>query len=226
MYFILLSLSVLVGWTAVIFIRNADKKLHLLLAFSGAFLLSVTIVHLIPEIFTEVASKTTISVYILAGILMQSLLESVTKGIEHGHLHHKKTSQKFPLFLFLGLSIHSFSEGLPLSNRENNLLLWSILTHKIPVGIILTTFLLAKKYSKWQCFLWVGLFSLMSPLGVFLSDEINFISQYHREITAFNVGIFLHVSTIILFESTDNHNFSWIKFVATLLGMGVVLFIK
>jgi hypothetical protein len=34
------------------------------------------------------------------------------------------------------------------------------------------------------------------------------------------VGIFLHISTTILFESSENHRFNLIKFVVILMGAG------
>jgi hypothetical protein len=35
------------------------------------------------------------------------------------------------------------------------------------------------------------------------------------------VGIFLHISTTILFESSENHRFNLIKFLVIILGAGL-----
>ena len=48
----------------------------------------------------------------------------------------------------------------------------------------------------------------MSPLGVLLSKEMMLFEEYIMQITAVIIGIFLHISTIILFESTENHKFN------------------
>jgi hypothetical protein len=59
----------------------------------------------------------------------------------------------------------------------------------------------------------------MSPLGLLLGDKILFFTTYSKEMTAFIVGVFLHISTIILFESTENHKFNLQKFGAIFLGI-------
>ncbi len=58
----------------------------------------------------------------------------------------------------------------------------------------------------------------MSPLGIFLGDKIEILNNYMPEITAVVVGIFFHISTVILFESTENHKFNIKKFGVIVLG--------
>ena len=103
-------------------------------------------------------------------------------------------------------------------------LLWAIVVHKIPIAIVLTSFLTNTKYSKKIVFSFLFFFGLMSPLGVLLGDKIPFFTAYQTEITALIIGVFLHISTIILFESTENHKFNLQKFVAILLGIILTLF--
>ncbi|WP_426470535.1 hypothetical protein, partial [Salmonella enterica] len=62
-------------------------------------------------------------------------------------------------------------------------------------------------------------FALMSPLGILVSNKVSLVEQCHTEITALIVGVFLHISTIILFESTENHKFNYKKFAAIILGI-------
>jgi len=64
----------------------------------------------------------------------------------------------------------------------------------------------------------------MSPLGVLVANKITFITEYQTEITALIIGVFLHISTIILFESSENHKFNIQKFTAILLGILVTIF--
>jgi len=59
----------------------------------------------------------------------------------------------------------------------------------------------------------------MSPIGVLVGDKIQFFTKYATEITALIIGVFLHISTIILFESSENHKFNLQKFTAILLGI-------
>ena len=67
-------------------------------------------------------------------------------------------------------------------------------------------------------------FALMSPLGVILSENMIFFEKYSAEITALIIGIFLHISTVILFESSENHNFNLHKFLAIITGILLTVF--
>ena len=132
-------------------------------------------------------------------------------------------SKQFPTLLFFSLCIHAFSEGLPIHNADSNLL-WAIVVHKIPIAIVLTTFLIHTNYSKKIIFSFLIVFAFMSPLGVLFGDKIDFFKTYYTEITAIIIGVFLHISTIILFESTENHKFNLQKFMAILLGIMLTIF--
>ena len=218
MSYILLIVAVLVGSLLVLVLKPNNTLVRLLLAFSGAYLLSVTILHLVPEVYTHTHDAKKIGILILVGIIIQSVLESFSKGAEHGHIHLHSNSSKFPWLLFISLCIHAFSEGLPIHHAGDNLL-WAIIVHKIPIAIVLTTFLLQTTYKKKTIILFLSLFALMSPFGVLISDKVSFFNQYHTEITALIIGVFLHISTIILFESSENHKFNFKKFTAILLGV-------
>ena len=223
MSYILLIFSVILGAALVFILKPSKKFVQLLLAFSGAYLLSVTILHLLPEVYIRGNDYKTIGIYILVGIILQSILESFSKGAEHGHVHIHTQDKRFPTLLFVSLSIHAFSEGLPIHNTGDNLL-WAIIVHKIPIAIVLTTFLLDTKYSKKIVFTFLLFFGLMSPLGILVGDKISFFKIYSSEITALIIGVFLHISTIILFESSENHKFNVQKFTAIILGILLTIF--
>ncbi|MCL7753216.1 ZIP family metal transporter [Polaribacter sp. Z022] len=223
MSYILLIASVLLGSILVFVIKPSHKIVRLLLAFSGAYLLSVTILHLLPEVYAETTEYKTVGIFILIGIIIQSVLESFSKGAEHGHIHVHSDKKDFPTLLFVSLCLHAFSEGLPIHNSGDNLL-WAIVVHKIPIAIVLTTFFIHSKYSKKITFIFLIAFAFMSPLGVLLGDKIAFFTIYASEITALIIGVFLHISTIILFESTENHKFNLKKFIAIIFGVLLTIF--
>ena len=218
MNYLVLIGAVILGAAAVFLFKLNNKQIRLLLAFSGAYLLSVTVLHLLPEVFEHNHGSKTIGILILAGILIQSVLESFSKGAEHGHIHVHSEKREFPWLLFISLSIHAFSEGLPIHGDNHNLL-WAIVVHKIPIAIVLTTFLIQAKYTVKEIIGFIGVFAIMSPLGILVANKIDFFTNYHAEISALIIGVFLHISTVILFESTENHKFNLQKFIAIVLGM-------
>ncbi len=214
-----LILSVIFGVSLVLIFKPATKAIQLFLSFSGAYLLSITVLHLLPEVFES--QQENVGIYILIGILLQSILEFFSKGAEHGHIHIHPYTKGLPWLLFISLGLHAFFEGIPLGTANNNLLLWAIVIHKIPIAIILSIFLFNSKLPKKVTYFFILLFALMSPLGLFLSNRIEFFNNYHVEITGIIIGVFLHISTAILFESTQNHQFNSRKFIAVLIGFAV-----
>lgn len=220
--YILPIVSVLLGFLVVIVLKPSEiKHLKLLLAFSGAFLLSITVFDFLPEVYTS--SDESIGVYIMIGILLQIVLEFFSKGAEHGHVHLDKTQTLFPWVLFISLSIHSIMEGFPIDAHEN--LVYGVIIHKLPVAIILATFFVSSQLSKFKVALFLLLFALMTPLGVYLSETVTFLQDYYNVISGMVIGIFLHISTTILFESNAGHKFNLTKLLTIIAAIVIAYFI-
>ncbi|MDC1325460.1 MAG: ZIP family metal transporter [Flavobacteriales bacterium] len=222
MTYILLFASVAIGYVIASLLKTKEmKQMSIYLAFSGAFLLAVTIFELLPEVFAN-PSKT-IGIYILAGIMLQICLEFFSKGAEHGHVHLHSKDKRFPWLLFISLSIHAFLEGFPIS-EENNLLI-GVVVHKIPIAIILSFFFLKANYSKTITILFLLFFAMMSPLGNFIANSYPSLEAYHTEISAVVIGIFLHVSTTIIFESSKDHKFNLAKLTTIIFAFVLAYFL-
>ncbi len=213
MIYILPLLSVVVGFIISLFLKPSNSRnFQLLLSFSGAYLLSVTVFELLPDVYSTGES---VGIFIMAGLLLQILLEFISKGVEHGHMHLDKTTNKFPLLLLISLSIHSLLEGFPLEQSDH--LLTGVIIHKIPVAAILAAFLLNSNIGKPRAILFLVLFAIMTPLGSWLQANFEELLKYNTYINAIVIGIFLHVSTTILFEASKNHSFNASK-------LGVIIF--
>ena len=223
MNYLLLFLAVVVGYIIALIVNEKKHNfLPILLAFSGAFLLSITIFELLPEVFED--GSGTIPVYIILGILLQIILEFFSKGAEHGHVHLHPQEAVFPWLLFISLSIHALFEGFPVS-EENNLLI-GVIVHKIPIVLILTLFFIKANYNKLLTIVFLLLFAIMSPVGTLLAhSEIAFFHSYRLEITALTIGILFHVSSTILFESSRDLKFNISKMSAVIVGMVLAYFL-
>ena len=138
MIYLALIIPVIAGFVLVQLIKPNSKHLQLFLSFSGAYLLSVTVLHLIPEVFSN--QQEHIGLFILLGIVIQTGLEYLSKGAEHGHIHKHDFEKRIPWVILISLCLHSFLEGMPLALGENQNLLYAIVIHKLPVTIILAVF--------------------------------------------------------------------------------------
>jgi len=218
----------------VLWVKPSDpNKLKLLIAFSGAYLLSITALHLLPEVFTGDDRGAYFGSFILVGFFIQVMLEYLSGGIEHGHAHTHR-SAGLPVGLMIGLCLHAFLEGMPLGggdaghshhghSHSHGLepLLLGIVLHKYPVAMVFLAMLLNSGLAKAKAFGLLAVFAAMAPLGTLLSGEFEMVGQYNRESLAIVIGIFLHVSTTILFESSEGHRFNAYKMMAIAAGLAL-----
>ena len=200
--------------------KNWNTKL--LLSFSGAFLLALTLFELLPEVYSHLDTKLT-GLFIMCGILLQIILELFSKGAEHGHVHIHNHETTFPWMLFISLCIHSFLEGFPI--HQHNDMVYGVLVHKVPIAALISMFLFQSKFSKIQIIAFLVFFTAMTPLGTYISNNSNLSIQLAHSINAIVIGIFFHISTTILFESGEGHKFNLSKFISIILGVGVAYMI-
>ncbi len=238
MVYILPLLSILIGYLIAIFLRPKNKKnLKLLLAFSGSFLLTLTVTHLLPEVYAAAEGlnhsalehdhshvhSSSIGIFIMIGIVFQIVLEYFSKGAEHGHVHLPHKMEAIPWLLFISLCLHALLEGMPLSQHLD--LAWGIAIHHLPIAVILTTFFINAGMDKKKILFFMLVFSLMTPLGTYVSGTFIALQKYYAEISAIVVGILFHISSTIIFESNEDHRFNLTKLASIILGVIVAYFI-
>jgi zinc transporter ZupT len=222
MNYLLPLLSVIIGYSIALVLKPKNKtNLKLLLAFSGSFLLSLTVMHLLPEIYES--ANPNIGLFIMLGILFQIILEFFSKGAEHGHVHGHPTMTQIPWLLFISLCIHAFLEGFPVSHHHD--LAIGIAIHHLPIAIILTTFFINAGLNKKAIFIFMITFAVMTPLGTILSDYLPVLNVYYTEITAVVIGILFHISSTIIFESSEGHKFNIAKVSMIVIGIALAYFI-
>jgi zinc transporter ZupT len=223
MNYLLPLLSVLLGYVVALILKPQNKtNLKLLLAFSGSFLLSLTVMHLLPDVYESKDSNT--GLFIMMGILFQIILEFFSKGAEHGHVHGHPNMSHIPWLLFISLCIHAFLEGFPVGHHHDNLAI-GIAIHHLPIAIILTTFFINSNLNKKAIFAFMITFAVMTPLGTLASDYLPILNQYTTQITAVVIGILFHISSTIIFESSEGHKFNIAKVSVIILGILLAFFL-
>lgn len=240
LFSLLLFIVTLAGGSVPLWLKTPDEqRTNYLLAFSGSFLLSITLLHLLPETFELLSARA--GIFLLTGFFLQLFIQRITHGIEHGHAHFHtgNTADKdhnhahIPLFSMLaGLSLHAFMEGLPLgfhyrSAGTASSLYLAVAAHKLPEAMLLTT-IVARYYTKKKAFFTLLFFSLVTPfaaaLAVFLGEKYFAISKVVTWLVPIVAGAFIHISTTIFFESgTRQHKLIWQKLIAIMLGVGIGL---
>lgn len=235
---ILIGSALLGGLISLKYSNKKEINYSLVLAFSGAYLFSITIIHILPELFSHAKNAGLTGIYVLGGFFLQQLLEIFTAGAEHGHVHkvdhqHKHRSG-LAISLLIGLSVHSLLEGSLLTHSHANPATTSNLAialgiglHKLPAAFAMMTILLCYYKNKSKPILFLGLFTLASPLGLVLSQyaiDIHFFNDQTIDVLfAIVSGSFLYISTTIVFESSPGHHVKLSKLLVLLLGAGVAV---
>lgn len=237
-YLLVFLLPVIGGAGVLLMPKTRMAQLKLLLTFSGAYLFGISIVHLLPVVYES--RLPAVGVYVLLGFLLQLLLDFLSKGVEHGHVHEYQLNRGLVTSIMLGLSVHAFLEGIPLGGLEHQHvhtghthhhmpLLLGIAFHKIPAAFALMAILSggqAKLSLKVICLL---LFSLMTPLAAFLTDTLaqgpmSSFTHYLPHVMAIVIGSFMHLSTTILFEiGAKGHSMNVYRLLAILAGFAFAL---
>ncbi|WP_207433633.1 ZIP family metal transporter [Sabulibacter ruber] len=245
---VLFSTVLLAGWLVRFLPQNNQRWLKLLLAFSGAYLFALTILHILPDVLLSTEDPHRVGFYILAGFFLQLVLEVFSHGVEHGHIHahpggHQDHHHQHavPVLLLTSLVIHSFLEGSVMVqsrmaaqqvhehlHSHNHVgdnfyhILAGIALHHIPAAIALMSVLVARLHSFKKAFGYLLLFAAASPLGLLFSNYVALekllSGEAYTVLSGLVVGNFLHISTTILFETSPEHRFNRGKLLATLAG--------
>ncbi len=233
-----LSLPVLITGFVFLSLKIKAKNLRFLLAFSAAYLFAISVTHLLPECY-EGSDGKTIGLFILVGFFIQIIIEYFSAGIEHGHIHAHSTScnNHLPFGMIIGLYLHSLLEGLPIYQSgiialpqpdsvltTQQSLIFGITLHNIPIAIAFVTLLLEHRSGKIRTILLLIGFALMAPLGCLISYILNSVgvqnyNGFMKLSFGIVIGIFLHISTAIMFETSENHKYNVAKIASMIAGV-------
>lgn len=238
LYFLILFFVALIAGLAAFTLPAAKGNYYkLALVFAGSYLFSITILHILPELYATAENPTLIGAFVLGGFFLQQILEYFTEGAEHGHIHthhdHHNHSLASGVLVLVALLIHSFMEGALLAHpsqshphHESWSLLTGIILHKAPAAFALMSILLCNMGKK-TAVVFLIIFALGSPLGLFIGDFYveNSVAASGVFTVLFGIvsGNFLHISTTIVFESSVDHSFNLRKISVAMLGALIAL---
>lgn len=208
-------------------------------AFASGVFLGAALFHMLPEAshefhdFLEPMHFPLAEVICACGFVLLLFLERLSLNSQR--INHKLA---IPFVAAVTLIIHSLIEGAALGvNTElatASVLFLAIFAHKASESFALSMMLCRGNHlSSKQLFWIIGIFSLMTPIGIALGTGINSLLQFkHGEIitagfNAFAAGTFLYMSTLHHINHHQSHHaeYNLLGFLSLLAGlvlMGVI----
>ena len=189
---IFLAATLLGGWAFVLLGQRGLDNLSVILSFGGAFIIGMCFLHLVPESFNASAFA---GVWVLAGFLVQGLLEYLSNGIEHGHFHAHEHDEHcnsgfqrnhLPWVALASLALHAALESMPVMDHSHHVnheghvhgplaldmidwgLVVGLVLHKVPVAMVLMAMMIEQhvpKRTAWIVLIAFGLSPLVGMLA-------------------------------------------------------------
>jgi len=227
--------------------KGRDANFRMLLGFAGAYLFSITIIHILPDLYATQIGTEFIGLAVLCGFFLQQFLEYFTAGVEHGHMHahhdhhhnhshghnhghqHQANRALSALVLLFALCVHAFLEGAMLAKPFRgstfynvNAVLLGIALHRAPAAFALMTVMAHQLHSRIKALPHLLVFSLAAPAGLLLSTYLVNTEILSASglvyLYAVVCGNFLHISTTIVFEGSPEHRFDARRMAVVVLG--------
>jgi zinc transporter ZupT len=183
---------------ALVVIRHLRRGLRLIdgcLAFGAGFMMAVTLLGVLPEVFAE--RSTVAPLCVLAGYLAVHLAQHVmTPHFHFGEETHRLSSSAGHTAL-LGLLLHTFFDGVAIasgflvSGRLGVLLFLAVLLHKLPEGVTIASVLVAGGQSSARAMGGAAAIAGATLLGFLLTEQVASLSRYGLALSA---GVTLYVA--------------------------------
>lgn len=224
-----LFLAAMAGGLIVIIRRWSDEHLHYILSLGAGVFLGLVFIHLLPEAINSSDSEW-VGYYILGGFMFLFFIERIlfTRGdgsYDHGH-------HVLGLTALIGLSIHALMDGLGLNvsgfdHKMASVMFFSILAHKIPAAVALTSFLVLARIPTKRVLLYLTAFALMTPIGALVLGQIPVFAGKTNmpTLTGMVTGSFLYIATgELLPEVFHGRHRQWVKLALLIVGVLSVSF--
>jgi zinc transporter ZupT len=189
------ALGNLVGALAVVrHLRRGLRLIDACLGFGAGFMLAVTILGVLPEVFKGSASG---ALYVLLGYFAVHLAQHVfTPHFHFGEETHRLSPAAGHSAL-LGLTLHTFFDGVAIasgflvSGRLGILLFLAVLLHKLPEGVTIASVMVAGGESRARAVGAAAVLGGATILGVLLTGQAAPLAQHGLALSA---GVTLYVA--------------------------------
>ncbi|KAI5171050.1 solute carrier family 39 (zinc transporter), member 1/2/3 [Nematocida sp. LUAm3] len=158
------------------FIKSMMKVYDYIKCLTGGFIIGIILMEVLPDIYkvdSMLPAVTTGLSFFFLFILSKLYIERANIGEQDAI--PQGASKKEALIFILALSLHSFMEGLGISNKQKDKLIWylvSILLHKWLEAIILGTSVLTSSLTDTVSFILLVVYSSLTSIGALMGNYL------------------------------------------------------
>jgi zinc and cadmium transporter len=189
------ALGNVVGALAVVrHLRRGLRLIDACLAFGAGFMLAVTVLGVLPEVFDGSIGA---PLCVLLGYFAVHLAQHVfTTHFHFGEETHHVSSAAGHTAL-LGLTLHTFFDGVAIasgfmvSSRLGVLLFLAVLLHKLPEGVTIASVMVAGGHSRTRALGAAVIIAGATILGFLLTEQLKPLARYGLALSA---GVTLYVA--------------------------------
>lgn len=170
------------------------RALDGILSFAAGFLISVSIVDLMPESM-RVAGGVAPAVILFAYVLVHITQHTIGRHFHFGEETHS-VSELVSVSALIGLLMHTFvdgvavASGMRVSTGLGALVFVAVLLHKFPEGLAISSLFLAAGARRSRAILAAAALGATTIVGVLLTDHLRVLQTYGLPISA---GVTLYV---------------------------------
>lgn len=185
----------LVGAIAVTTRRDwGVRAVDAMLSLAAGFMISVALVDMLPEAIE--AGGATAGALVLTGYLLVHLTQhTIARHFHFGEETHE-VSQVVSLSALVGLLLHTFVDGVAVASSTRvsaglgALVFTSVLLHKIPEGLAISSLFLAAGASRRRALAAAGALGVATVAGVIVTDHVAPLATHGLALSA---GVTLYV---------------------------------
>jgi zinc and cadmium transporter len=189
------ALGNLVGALAVVrHLRRSLRVIDACLGFGAGFMLAVTVLKVLPEVFNQSAGG---AIFVLLGYFAVHLAQHVfTSHFHFGEETHRVTAAA-GISALLGLTLHTFFDGVAIasgflvSSQLGILLFLAVLLHKLPEGVTIASVMVAGGQSRNRALGAAAVLGGATILGVVLTEQVAPLARHGLALSA---GVTLYVA--------------------------------
>jgi zinc transporter, ZIP family len=214
-----------VGGTLALRLSHA---LPTLLALTGGIVVAVALFDVLPESIEAVGDAQRVTTLVGVGFIGFFLIERVLVLHHRDDTEHARAHARVGVLGALGLSVHSFIDGLGiglafgLDTATGVLVFIAVVSHDFADGLNTVSFVLRQSDDRRQAKRWLTIDAFAPLFGAIVGSAITISEFALGEILAIYAGFFIFMGATDLLPEAHGEHASWARVLLTVAGFAAV----